>query len=430
MSFTVLKLEHQEQKFDKMNNLTIKSFRIKNFKAIRDSGTLELSPLTVFMGNNGSGKSSFIEALETYQTIIKQGLDIAMNRWRGFEQVRNRMNPHELKTLGDSAYETNPMVFELCQKMDNSIFRANMSVTLGEKQDIFIQSEKLFFEEKLIVERQTNNAFYFPEIESFDFSAPAGSEFSILSRANSALWAALSRYVNTIQNPSSEMRLITWLKSINKNKRFWDSFDWQFLTLNPDRVDTSRVQKRMSGDMRLNKYGSNLARYLLNIRRLSPSTYDSILKTLQSLLPYAKDLQVVLSTELERSVYLQLTEGECKIAEWLLSTGTLRTVALLALLRHPKPPPLIVIEEIENGLEPRTLHMIVKEIHHIVESGKAQIIVTTHSPYILDLLQLEHIILVERDEMGQPVFTKPTEQKALEFWSPGFSSVQKNNFAL
>lgn len=60
-----------------------------------------------------------------------------------------------------------------------------------------------------------------------------------------------------------------------------------------------------------------------------------------------------------------------------------------------------------------------------MESGKAQIIVTTHSPYILDLLQLEHIILVERDEMGQPVFTKPTEQKALEFWSPGFSSVQK-----
>ena len=42
-----------------------------------------------------------------------------------------------------------------------------------------------------------------------------------------------------------------------------------------------------------------------------------------------------------------------EVPGWLLSTGTLRIVALLACLRHPKPPPLLVVEEIENGLDPR-----------------------------------------------------------------------------
>ncbi|MBE9562977.1 MAG: ATP-binding protein, partial [Proteobacteria bacterium] len=144
------------------------------------------------------------------------------------------------------------------------------------------------------------------------------------------------------------------------------------------------------------------------------------LETLQHILPYAKNLQVVLSTELERNVYIELTEGECKIADWLLSTGTLRIVALLALLRHPNPPPLIVIEEIENGLDPHTIRLMVEEICKIVATGKTQIILTTHSPYFLDLLQPEQVVLVERDITGQPTFNKVDKQHKLEKWAKHF----------
>jgi len=106
-----------------MTDLAIKSFRVKNFKAILDSGTVEFSPLTVLIGNNGSGKSSFIEGLETYQIIIKQG---SMNRWRGFEHVRNRINPHEME-------------FELRLKpIKTTTFRSTMSVTIGKESELLI----------------------------------------------------------------------------------------------------------------------------------------------------------------------------------------------------------------------------------------------------------------------------------------------------
>ncbi len=139
--------------------------------------------------------------------------------------------------------------------------------------------------------------------------------------------------------------------------------------------------------MRLARDGSNIADFLLDLRRQDQNAFDGIVETMAYVLPYAKDIQPSLtSSEIERKTWLQMTEADFKVPGWMLSTGTLRLLALLALLRHPKPPPLIVIEEIENGLDPRSIHLLVEEIRNAVLNRTTQIILTTHSPYLLDLL--------------------------------------------
>jgi predicted ATP-dependent endonuclease of OLD family len=65
--------------------------------------------------------------------------------------------------------------------------------------------------------------------------------------------------------------------------------------------------------------------------------------------------------------------------------------------------------------------MLVDEIRYFVESGLGQIIVTTHSPYLLDLLKLSQIVVVERDSSNSPVFSRPSSQKSLEEWAQKFS---------
>src|SRR5208283_4077286 len=77
--------------------LSLQSFRLQNFKAVRDSGVVKFTPLTVFVGNNGSGKSSLIEGLETFRNVVTFGLDAAMQQWRGFEHVWNHAVKHELR---------------------------------------------------------------------------------------------------------------------------------------------------------------------------------------------------------------------------------------------------------------------------------------------------------------------------------------------
>lgn len=64
------------------------SIRVCNFKAIRNSGAVKLQPLTVLIGNNGSGKSSLVEALESVQTMVSLGIDRALQHWRGIEHIR------------------------------------------------------------------------------------------------------------------------------------------------------------------------------------------------------------------------------------------------------------------------------------------------------------------------------------------------------
>ena len=124
----------------------------------------------------------------------------------------------------------------------------------------------------------------------------------------------------------------------------------------------------------------------------------------------------------KRQAYFQLREGGFDVPAWLLSTGSLRILALLAVLRHPTPPPLIVIEEIENGLDPRTISLVVEEIRSLTtrEENPCQVIITTHSPYLLNQLGLDEILLVERIN-GQPVFFRPGEDERVQIWAKNFA---------
>ena len=187
----------------------------------------------------------------------------------------------------------------------------------------------------------------------------------------------------------------------------------------PYSMGNPRPQQRAGGAIRLESDGSNIAEYLLDIYQRDQDAFEGILEMLQYVLPYARDLQPTLASEIERTLYLRMTEEDFKVPGWLLSTGTLRILALLALFRHPEPPPLIVIEEIENGLDPRTIHLIVEELRYLVESGRTQVIITTHSPYLLDLLALSHIVLVERVN-GEPTFSRPGSVPELEKWAESF----------
>jgi len=365
----------------------LRSFRLKNFKAVRDSGTIRFTPLTVFIGNNGSGKSSIVEGLETFQAIVEQGLDKAMQQWRGFEHVWHQGVRHHLQEAKvERPCHENPVTFDLRGQIKDGAFTAVMQINMGPGgNEIFIQHERL----------NIKNLFG-------------------LTRNATGVVRSLQVSENLPPPPYADGKSI--LEGLS------DRFiaEWQFISFIAQVMGTPMPQKRTGGPIRMAKDGSNVAEYLLNIRKLDQSAFDGIVETLQYILPYALDLQPALTSELERTVYLQLTEGEFKVPGWLLSTGTLRIVALLALLRHPTPPPLIVIEEVENGLDPRTIHLLVDEIRNAVESGRTQVILTTHSPYLLDLLDLSHIILVDRVD-GEPTFTRPADQTSLQEWAKDFS---------
>ncbi len=357
--------------------MSLQSVRIRNFKAITDSKTVRFGPLTAFVGNNGSGKSSLIEALETWQDIVLFGLDAAMNRWLGIEHVRHK----SAKASERAGKPVNPIAFQA---------DIGPSPRKASRIEIEISNTPNADRMGIVQERLT---------------APGGGTF--VGRPVSPALDSGRAYLSLVP------------EGFAKPAR--DVINWQFLSLSPDRMGIPQSQQRTEGRVRLRRDGANIADYLLDIRTLSPGAFEGIVQTMAYVLPYARDLQPAVASELERKSYLQLSESDYKIPGWMLSTGTLRVLALLAVLRHPTPPPLVVIEEIENGLDPRSIHLLVEEIRTAVLSGITQVVVTTHSPYLLDLLTLEQVVLVTRDTKGHPHFHRPSDSESLQRWSQDFS---------
>jgi predicted ATPase len=188
--------------------------------------------------------------------------------------------------------------------------------------------------------------------------------------------------------------------------------------------------KRMAsnGTMVLNRDGSNLAQYLLNIRAKDTGAFGGIVEAMRFVLDYARNIEPVETREIQPTMYLKMLEQmgdkSIEIPGWLISTGTIRILALLAVLRNPQPPPLIVVEEIENGLDPRTIHMVLDEIRTAVQGGQSQVILTTHSPYLLDLLPLQTLVVVERENGGNPVFWRPSDSGEIREWAERFAPGQ------
>ncbi len=383
--------------------LALKSFRLKNFKAIEDSGVVKFTPLTVLIGDNGSGKSSLIEGLQTYQAIVKDGLDAAMGMWRGIEHVTNPPFNYIDRKIAHLD-EVNVLEFTLRGQTQLGAFQIQSSISPNPNSDgLSFERETLHLRNRKILERDKDGSIATNHPNwPFKWLDPGISVHSVKI---------------SFDHIASDVDLSTIQKRFDLNGF---ASDWQFLALDAWGMGEPRPIQRTGGSIRLRSDGANIAEYLNEIRERDPDAFDGIIDSMQFVMPYMHDIKPVLTDFLGRQMHLTMKEDDFTVPGWLLSTGTLRILALLALFRHPNPPPVIVIEELENGLDPRCIHLIVEEIRNVVESGRSQVIVTTHSPYLLDLLPLWSIVLVERGD-GPPTFTRPGDREEVVEWAKKFS---------
>lgn len=376
----------------------IKSVRVKHFKAIEDSGLLKLGPLTVFVGHNGSGKSSIIEALEFFASYAQHGMERAIEPWFDYSHIWWQGAKREKSPSGN--YQTRPL-----------ILRVN-----GKSPDLGEWKCHVQFSELTETTGQYSAGSFAPVIEEYS----AGRKYKRSRNCGEKTAVEDSEDVPPFFR---EPAPIEPLFRIGPHPR-WN--DWQFL--NPDPLSIAApVPARQSVKEIMQRSGANLAGRLRSFLDKDPDGFEAMIDSLSYILPYASGLQPVTTKDLiNKQTFFQLTEnfeknGHVNLPSWVLSGGTLRLLSILTALRHPQPPPVLFIEELENGLDPRALGFLVEEIKYAIEEGQTQVIATTHSPYLLDKLSLDHIITVDREPGGPPVFTKASDNPELEAWSERFA---------
>lgn len=381
--------------------MQIKSIAIENFKALRASGTVRLRPLSVIIGNNGSGKSSLLEAAETYVRILDVGVEGAMKHWQGFEHIWHK-GAQAGKGGGVSlAKQPNPM--KLTLNLKGGAVKANLSVAVNTADNgnfLYIQQERgqigsTKFERNAVGKSANQNILGLTYSDDLRASIEAASK-----------------------SVGGSNTLLPFLGAFDQVTRSLRSM--LFLRLNPDAIGQLQSVSRSGQRIQLASDGSNVAEYLIDLRERSPSAFEQITHALRYVLPYASDVEPkVLDAGIIRRSYVQLLESKYEIPGWLMSSGSLRVLPLIATLLDPDPPPVVFIEEVENGLDPRTVGLVVDLMRSAAKSGCSQIIATTHSPYLLDMLDLDDVLLCERGEKG-PEFSWPGSRVEMQAWRDNF----------
>jgi len=328
--------------------------------------TLELRALNVLIGPNGSGKSNLLTVVDLLKnTASSLDLGILLGEeviWKGAED-----NPAYVEAIVHPPFAE--LVFEhqlWLQPIGPVVFRVAeriMEEQQGEIPPLFDYYDSTKRGEATIM---TN-----------------GHRETISDKRLNRDASILVQYRDPSQNSE-----ITELAEAYQRIRLFR--DWGFGNFNIPR----RPQRTDGRADFLLADGSNLAMVLSRLRRV-PASKKKFLAALNELYEGVTDFDVGLEGGYAQAY---LHEGEFSIPASRLSDGTLKYIQLLAILLHPTPPPLICLEEPELGLHPDAVLAIGKLIKEASE--RTQIIVTTHSDILVDVLgaQPEDIIVCEKHD--------------------------------
>ena len=152
---------------------------------------------------------------------------------------------------------------------------------------------------------------------------------------------------------------------------------------------------------RFDPYGRNLADVLFALKESSPDIFEKIVSATQSVLglPLAIELREPRDSD-DRMHFVQHEPGLVfSVHQIGASSGTLRMLALLTALFGESGSNMIGIEEPENHVHPTALASFAEYL--IKARENVQILVTTHSPFLLDILDEPEAVCVVTRREGQ-----------------------------
>ena len=166
----------------------------------------------------------------------------------------------------------------------------------------------------------------------------------------------------------------------------------------------------------LTERGENLA---LVLSKLRGDGRQEFVKSLQQIHDGIVDFQVEVGGGKADLYVVERGAGERYVPASRLSDGTLRYMALAAILLDPKPPPLVVIEEPELGLHPDVVLGIGEML--VEASERTQLVVTTHSRVLINALEdhVSSVVVCEKHD-GESRFER-LDPEYLSIWLDKYS---------
>ena len=423
--------------------MKIKHLRIQGYRSLYDV-ELKFQPLTVLVGANNAGKSNLIEALSFLASVYQWDFEPAINSRGGFPHVAFRRGDDplapicfEVKASLDSTEMTPLFSAADAQASPSSNgfpapreFQLRHSFELEPSVQHLITGFSVVKEEidvSIHVPGQRTTHMRFNRRDAdLKIELPRGKEFApaLLQetfREKKALRSVLEDVASNSSSMLPRLRLVSPL--IN-------AFVSNLALMRPYRLLPSLGRSpgtpSASGDVLAD--GQNLPALIAYLQERERIAWEATNQALATLDPTLEEVRV--APDYDRRLRLEFIELETR-RTWTaneVSDGTIRALAMFAAVNDPRWK-VQLIEELENSLHPWALRAFVDACRSVTLGEKdldkqKQIVLTTHSPVLLDSVRPEQVVVVWRDERKtslRPLVS--LDPDAAKLWAEGDTTI-------
>jgi predicted ATPase len=337
-----------------LRRLKIQSFRVLG------NVDVELRPLNVIIGANGSGKTSVLDTLSFLAVSANRGLIDLVSQMGGF---------NGLLTYGAS----------------------HLAITV-DAEDALSYSVVLV----------PSSGVYAIESEALIAAATEPHVHLIQSRGGETRYRRDSGGLVTISsnwrpNESALGQAPTDIGSVETfRQRLTAQTYYRVFSAGPKAI--VRQPQQLQPGLLPGKEGESLASCLYNMRESHPERFEAVEDTLRTAFPYFDRLQW--PTVAAGLVVLEWWDKRWQKPFYpsQLSEGTLRFLWLVALLQSPQLPMVTLIDEPEVSLHPELLSLLADLLREA--STRSQIVVATQSDRLVRFLKPEEVLVADSGENG------------------------------
>ena len=356
---------------------------LRNYRSIGQCD-VTLGPLTYLVGANGAGKSNFVDALHLVSEALTSSLEQALSARGGLAEVRRRSSGH-------------PTHFGIRLEFNLGDQPGHYAFSIGAPKNRGFEVHT----EECSLGRPGKGPFY-------------RIEHGRVTATSEAILPALT---------SDRLALVA-LSGLSAFRPIFDALTGMgFYNLNPKVM--RELQKAQEGRL-LKPEGENIASVIGHLERVNPRALDVIEEYLQTVVPTVhavKRVQVGPMETLEFRQDVPVASDPWRFAAQNMSDGTLRALGIVTALFQSNrdfAPTLIGIEEPETALHPAASAALREALERA--SGHTQIIVTSHSPELLDDASI-------RDDQILAVVSDAGETKLARIDVASRDAIQKHLFS-
>jgi len=349
-----------------LDNPLLQQVQIKNYKNIA-SAVVDMKPLTVLVGPNGAGKSNFIDALMFVADSLNYSVRLAFANRGGIAAVRRRSGGHPTHV---------GMRFRI-EFPNNSM--ADYSFEIAAKRQKNRVPSFRIDRERCVVQPFMKRLVEF-EIEKGKF---------------------VKRVSGIRPRVEPDRLALTLLSGVEEFRPVYDFLtDIRRYNVRPERLRELQDIDPAEG-WTLNPDGSNAASVLRRLRNEDEELYERICRFLSAVVPGVESVEPKILEQKEKLEFRQQMKGQkhpWSFGALNMSDGTLRVLGILLAVYQPGNAPMIAIEEPESTIHPAAAEVLMDIL--IDGSHRSQMLLTTHSPDILDNKRLSdsQMLVVESKE--------------------------------